>query len=123
MLRGLFFQARGSLTSLKSQTWDPQLKVPPVGLLLRMAKNFVGVRFQIYVAMVGVYDLNKVTFLKINLGDLVYMGIRKSVMNDAHLCTPLIFNIYTSAHKIILEIFYISNFCSGDVNMSFLNLC
>ena len=32
MLRGLFFQAWGSLTSLKSQTRDSQLKVPPIGL-------------------------------------------------------------------------------------------
>ena len=32
--RGLFFQAWGSLTSLKSQSRDPQLKVPPGGLVL-----------------------------------------------------------------------------------------
>ena len=31
MLRDLFFQASDSLTSLKSQTWDPQLEVPPGG--------------------------------------------------------------------------------------------
>ena len=36
MLRGLFFEAWGSLTSLKSQTWDPHLKVPPRGLVLRI---------------------------------------------------------------------------------------
>ena len=36
MLRGLFFQARGSLTSLKFQTRDLQLKVPPGGLVLRI---------------------------------------------------------------------------------------
>ena len=30
------FQAWGSLTSLKSQTRDPQLKVPPGGLVLRI---------------------------------------------------------------------------------------
>ena len=30
------FQARGCLTSLKSQTRDPQLKVPPGGLVLRI---------------------------------------------------------------------------------------
>ena len=36
LLRGLFFQAWGSLTSLKSQTRDPQLKVPPRGLVLRI---------------------------------------------------------------------------------------
>ena len=30
------FQAWGSLTSLKSQTWDPQLKVPPGVLVLRI---------------------------------------------------------------------------------------
>ena len=35
MLRGLFFQTSGSLTSLKSQTRDPQFKVPPGGLVLR----------------------------------------------------------------------------------------
>ena len=35
-LRGLFFQAWGSLTSLKSQTRGPQLKVPPGGLVLRI---------------------------------------------------------------------------------------
>ena len=29
-----FFQAWGSSTSLKSQTWDPQLQVSPVGLVL-----------------------------------------------------------------------------------------
>ena len=29
------FQAWGTLTSLKSQTWDPQLKVPPGGLVLK----------------------------------------------------------------------------------------
>ena len=34
MLRGLFFQAWGSLTSLKSQTRDHQLKVPPGGFVL-----------------------------------------------------------------------------------------
>ena len=34
MLRDLFFQAWGSLTSLKSQTRDPQLKFPPGGLVL-----------------------------------------------------------------------------------------
>ena len=39
MLRGLFFQAWGSLTSLKSQTRDPQLKVPPGGLVLRIFTN------------------------------------------------------------------------------------
>ena len=33
---GLFFQAWDSLTSLKSQTRDPQLKVPLGGLLLRI---------------------------------------------------------------------------------------
>ena len=32
----LRFQAWGSLTSLKSQTWDLQLKVPPGGLVLRI---------------------------------------------------------------------------------------
>ena len=31
-----FFQAWGSLTSLKSQTRDPQLKLPPGGLVLRI---------------------------------------------------------------------------------------
>ena len=31
-----FFQAWGSLPSLKSQTQDPQLKVPPGGLVLRI---------------------------------------------------------------------------------------
>ena len=31
-----FFQARGSLMSQKSQTRDPQLKVPPRGLVLRI---------------------------------------------------------------------------------------
>ena len=31
-----FFQAWGSLTRLKSQTRDPQLKVPPGGLVLRI---------------------------------------------------------------------------------------
>ena len=31
-----FFQACGSLTSLKSQTQDPRLKVPPGGLVLRI---------------------------------------------------------------------------------------
>ena len=31
-----FFQALGSLTSLKSQTRDPQLKVPPGGVVLRI---------------------------------------------------------------------------------------
>ena len=36
MLRGIFFQAWGSLTSLKTQTRDPQLKVPPGGLVLRI---------------------------------------------------------------------------------------
>ena len=36
MLRGLFFQAWGSLMSLKSQTWDHQLKVPAGGLVLRI---------------------------------------------------------------------------------------
>ena len=35
-LRVLFFQAWGSLTSLKSQSRDPQLKVPPGGLVLRI---------------------------------------------------------------------------------------
>ena len=35
LLRGLFFQAWGPLTNLKSQTRDPQLKVPPGGLVLR----------------------------------------------------------------------------------------
>ena len=36
LLRGLFFQAWGSLTNLKSQTWDTQLKLPPGGLVLRI---------------------------------------------------------------------------------------
>ena len=36
LLRGLFFQAWGSLTSLKSQTRDPQIEVPPGGLVLRI---------------------------------------------------------------------------------------
>ena len=36
LLRGLVFQAWGSLTSLKSQTRNPQLKVPPGGLVLRI---------------------------------------------------------------------------------------
>ena len=36
MLRCLFFQAWGSLASLKSQTRDPQLKVPPGGLVLKI---------------------------------------------------------------------------------------
>ena len=36
MLRGLFFQAWGFLTSLKSQTQDPQLNVPPGVLVLRI---------------------------------------------------------------------------------------
>ena len=36
LLRGLVFQALGSLTSLKSQTRDPQLKVRPGGLVLRI---------------------------------------------------------------------------------------
>ena len=34
--RGLFFQAWGSLTNLKSQTRNPQLKVPLGGLVLRI---------------------------------------------------------------------------------------
>ena len=36
LLRDLFFQASGSSTSLKSQTGDPQLDVPPGGLVLRI---------------------------------------------------------------------------------------
>ena len=36
LLRDLFFQVRGSLTSLKSQTRDPQPKIPPWGLGLRI---------------------------------------------------------------------------------------
>ena len=32
MLRGLFIQAWGSFKSLKSQTRDPQIKVPPEDL-------------------------------------------------------------------------------------------
>ena len=36
LLRGLFFQAWGSLTSLKSQTRYPQVKVPPGGLVLKI---------------------------------------------------------------------------------------
>ena len=36
LLRGLFLQAWGPLTSLKSQTRDLQLKVPPGGLVLRI---------------------------------------------------------------------------------------
>ena len=36
MLRGLFFQALGSIASLKSQTRDLQVKVPPGGLVLRI---------------------------------------------------------------------------------------
>ena len=36
LLRGLFFQAWGYLTSLKYQTRDPQLKFPPGGLELRI---------------------------------------------------------------------------------------
>ena len=36
MLRGLFFQAWGFLASLKSQTWDPEPKVSPGGLVLRI---------------------------------------------------------------------------------------
>ena len=40
MLRGLFFQAWGSLTSLKSQTQEPQLKVPPGGLVLRISMGW-----------------------------------------------------------------------------------
>ena len=36
LLRDLFFQAGGSLTSLKSQTRDPQPKVSPVGLQLKI---------------------------------------------------------------------------------------
>ena len=40
MLRGLFFQAWGSLTSLKSQTLDPKLKVPPGGLVLRISTSW-----------------------------------------------------------------------------------
>ena len=36
MLRALFFQAWGSFTSLKSQTRDPQLKVSPPRIVLRI---------------------------------------------------------------------------------------
>ena len=36
MLRGLFFQPWGSLTSLRFQARDPQPKVPPGGLVLRI---------------------------------------------------------------------------------------
>ena len=36
MRRGLFFRVWGSLTSLKSRTRDPQLKVLPGGLVLRI---------------------------------------------------------------------------------------
>ena len=39
-LRGLYFQAWGSSTSLKSQTRDPQHKVSPGGLLLRIFKSW-----------------------------------------------------------------------------------
>ena len=40
MARGLLFQAWGSLMSLKSQTRDPQLKVPPGGLVLRIFRSW-----------------------------------------------------------------------------------
>jgi hypothetical protein len=36
LVRGLFFQVRSSLTSLKSQTRYPKLKVPPGWLVLRI---------------------------------------------------------------------------------------
>ena len=39
-LRGLIFQAWGCLTSLKSQTRNPQLKVPPGGLVLRIVTSW-----------------------------------------------------------------------------------
>ena len=36
MLRDLFLQPWGCLTSLKSQTWDPRPKVPPARFLFRI---------------------------------------------------------------------------------------
>ena len=35
-----FFEAWGSITSLKSQTWDPRHKVPPGGLVLRILTSW-----------------------------------------------------------------------------------
>ena len=41
LLRDLFFQAWSCLTSLKSQTRDPQLKVPTGGLVLRIFTSWI----------------------------------------------------------------------------------
>ena len=47
LLRSLFFQAWGSLRSLKSQTREPRLKIPPKGLMSRVFMSWKNTKWAI----------------------------------------------------------------------------